>query len=122
MYKRQGLNVKTPFLKRRGGVFSLFAYNNVKETVIEKIISGGQTGADRAAVDVAIEFAVVHAGWVPRGPKTENGRLPEKYNLQEFFSISYPQRTELNLLDSDAERSDPLWRRQEKVCQLPDGR
>jgi hypothetical protein len=69
--------------------------------MITKIISGGQTGADRAALDAAIEYGVPHGGWIPKGRRTENGRLPDRYILQETGNIGYPQRTELNILDSD---------------------
>ena len=69
--------------------------------MIEKIISGGQTGADQAALDVAIELGFEHGGWIPRGRKTENGLLPDKYKLQEMPTTSYPKRTEQNILDSD---------------------
>lgn len=69
--------------------------------MIKKIVSGGQTGADRAALDVAIEYGIPHGGWIPRGRKTEDGRLSEKYHLKEIQSISYPLRTELNVIDSD---------------------
>ena len=69
--------------------------------MIKKIVSGGQTGADRAALDVAIEYGIPHGGWVPRGRKTEDGRLSERYHLKEIQSISYPRRTELNVIDSD---------------------
>lgn len=70
--------------------------------MIEKIISGGQTGADQAALDLAIELGLPHGGWVPRGRKTEKGRLPQRYRMQETSAIDYAQRTELNILDSDA--------------------
>lgn len=70
--------------------------------MIEKIISGGQTGADRAALDGAIEFGIPHGGWVPRGRMTEAGKLPERYVMQETTSISYAERTEMNVADSDA--------------------
>ena len=69
--------------------------------MIEKIISGGQTGADRAALDVAIELNIPHGGWIPKGRKTEDGILPDKYQLKEMSSTSYPKRTEQNILDSD---------------------
>lgn len=69
--------------------------------MIEKIISGGQTGADRAGLDVAIELGIPHGGWVPRGRKTEEGRLPDKYRVKEVSSISYLQRTLMNVIDSD---------------------
>jgi hypothetical protein len=69
--------------------------------MIKKIVSGGQTGADRAALDVAIEMGIRHGGWINRGRKTEDGRLPQKYCLKEINSIDYDQRTELNVVDSD---------------------
>ena len=69
--------------------------------MIKKIVSGGQTGADRAALDVAIELGIPHGGWLPKGRMTEDGRLPADYQLKEASSISYPLRTELNVIDSD---------------------
>ena len=58
--------------------------------MIKKIISGGQTGADQAGLDVAIELGIPHGGWIPKGRKTENGTLPVKYKLTEMNSASYP--------------------------------
>ena len=69
--------------------------------MIKKIISGGQTGADQAALDVAIDLGIQHGGWIPKGRKTEDGILPAKYKLQEMPTSSYPKRTEKNVLDSD---------------------
>jgi hypothetical protein len=69
--------------------------------MLTKIISGGQTGADRAALDVAIELDIPHGGWIPKGRKTEDGILPEKYQVQEMPTDSLPKRTEKNVLDSD---------------------
>ncbi len=69
--------------------------------MINKIISGGQTGADQAALDSAIKFDIPHGGWVPRGRRTENGRLHEKYRMKETVSASYPARTRQNIIDSD---------------------
>jgi len=69
--------------------------------VIKKILSGGQTGADRAALDVAIKKEIPHGGWIPKGRKTEDGMLPDKYQLQEMPTVSYSKRTEQNVLDSD---------------------
>ena len=69
--------------------------------MIERIVSGGQTGADQAALDVAMELALPHGGWVPKGRKTERGPLPRKYLLQEMPTDSYPKRTEQNVMDSD---------------------
>ena len=69
--------------------------------MFKKIISGGQTGADRAALDIAIKFDIPHGGWIPKGRITEDGLLPEKYNLQEMPTDSFPKRTEQNVIDSD---------------------
>jgi len=69
--------------------------------MIKKIISGGQTGADRAALDAAFELGIAHGGWLPKGRITEEGPLPERYNLHELSSASYPARTEQNVIDSD---------------------
>jgi hypothetical protein len=69
--------------------------------MIQKIISGGQTGADRAALDFAIRHNLPYGGWVPKGRKTEDGTLLEKYRLQEMPTGQYSKRTEKNILDSD---------------------
>jgi hypothetical protein len=66
------------------------------------IISGGQTGADRAALDFAIERGIPHGGWCPRGRIAEDGPIAEKYILRETPSRKYSQRTEWNIRDSDA--------------------
>jgi hypothetical protein len=68
---------------------------------IEKIISGGQTGVDRAALDVALELGIPCGGWCPKGRKAEDGRIDPRYPLQETESTSYPVRTERNVKDSD---------------------
>jgi len=69
--------------------------------MIKKIISGGQTGADQAALDAAIKWNIPHGGWVPKGRLTEAGRLPDKYNMQEMPTDNYYARTEQNIIDSD---------------------
>ncbi len=69
--------------------------------MIKKVISGGQTGADKAALDVAIELGIQHGGWIPKGRMVEDGRLTDKYKLQETKNIGYSQCTELNILESD---------------------
>jgi hypothetical protein len=66
------------------------------------ILSGGQTGADRAAFDFALEFGIAHSGWCPRGRLAEDGPIDERYELQETPSRRYAQRTEWNVRDSDA--------------------
>jgi hypothetical protein len=69
--------------------------------VISKIVSGGQTGVDRAALDVALEMNIACGGWCPKGRLAENGPIPDRYPLQETPSPVYPQRTEWNVRDSD---------------------
>lgn len=69
--------------------------------MITRIISGGQTGADRAALDFAIQHNIPYGGWVPKGRKTEDGTLPEKYDLQEMPFAEHAKRTEQNIIDSD---------------------
>jgi len=69
--------------------------------MLERIISGGQTGADRAALDVALKMGIPHGGWVPKGRIAEDGPLSGKYRLQEMPTTSYPARTEQNVVDSD---------------------
>jgi hypothetical protein len=68
---------------------------------IAKIISGGQTGVDRAALDVAIELEMPCGGWCPHGRLAEDGTVPGKYPLQETRSAEYTERTERNVIDSD---------------------
>jgi len=69
---------------------------------IPKIVSGGQTGADRAALDWALSHCVPCGGWCPKGRKAEDGPIDAKYPLKETPSASYLQRTEWNVRDSDA--------------------
>lgn len=68
---------------------------------IEKIVSGGQTGADRAALDFAVEHGISHGGWCPRGRKAEDGPIDPHYQLRQTPSSAYIYRTELNARDSD---------------------
>ena len=68
---------------------------------IEKIVSGGQTGADRAALDFAIARKIPHGGWCPRGRIAEDGKIPERYQLLETPEAQSQQRTEWNVRDSD---------------------
>jgi predicted Rossmann fold nucleotide-binding protein DprA/Smf involved in DNA uptake len=67
-----------------------------------RIISGGQTGVDRAALDVALELGIACGGWCPRGRRAEDGVIPEVYPLQETSSEEYAPRTTRNVLDADA--------------------
>lgn len=66
------------------------------------VISGGQTGADRAGLDWAIDHGLRHGGWCPSGRTCEDGVVPDKYALQETPGSGYLQRTTWNVRDSDA--------------------
>lgn len=69
---------------------------------VRRIVSGGQTGVDRAALDAAIELGIEHGGWCPRGRKAEDGPIDARYDLRETDSRQYHVRTRRNVLDSDA--------------------
>lgn len=66
-----------------------------------RVVSGGQTGVDRAALDAAIAAGIPHGGWCPRGRRAEDGVIPERYTLVEHASPEYAARTEANVVDSD---------------------
>ena len=66
-----------------------------------KIVSGGQTGVDRAALDVALRLGMPCGGWCPRGRRAEDGTIPSRYPLAETPDARYPQRTLWNVRDSD---------------------
>ena len=66
-----------------------------------KIVSGGQTGVDRAALDVALDLGLPCGGWCPKGRKAEDGPLAARYPLTETPSAEYAERTEWNVRDSD---------------------
>ena len=66
-----------------------------------KIISGGQTGVDRAALDVALELGIPCGGYCPKGRKAEDGPIDQKYPLQKTGSGDYRVRTEMNVKESD---------------------
>lgn len=66
-----------------------------------KLLSGGQTGVDRAALEVALQLGLSCGGWCPRGRRAEDGIIPDRYPLQETTSPEYAQRTALNVRDSD---------------------
>ena len=67
-----------------------------------KIISGGQTGVDRAALDVAINLALSHGGWCPSGRQAEDGSIGPMYQLQETATREYSCRTKWNVRDAEA--------------------
>ncbi len=67
-----------------------------------KIISGGQTGVDRAALDVALELGLPIGGWCPAGRRAEDGRIPDHYPLRETRSSDSSERTRRNVEEADA--------------------
>lgn len=69
--------------------------------MISKIISGGQSGVDRAALDVAIKLGIPHGGWVPKGRRAEDGPVAETYSLRETPTSDYAERTEKNVVAAD---------------------
>jgi hypothetical protein len=68
---------------------------------LRKIVSGGQTGVDRAALDAGLNHDVPVGGWCPRGRRAEDGDVPSRYPLKETPSDAYEQRTAWNVRDSD---------------------
>jgi putative molybdenum carrier protein len=66
-----------------------------------EVVSGGQTGVDRAALDAALALGLPCGGWCPRGRRAEDGAVPDRYPLRETPSTAYPERTEWNVRDSD---------------------
>src|SRR2546421_8166748 len=69
--------------------------------VAVNILSGGQTGVDRAALDVALKHGIDCGGWCPAGRRDEFGRVPDKYPLRELETGGFTERTLQNVKDSD---------------------
>ncbi|PKO18727.1 molybdenum cofactor carrier [candidate division BRC1 bacterium HGW-BRC1-1] len=67
-----------------------------------KIVSGGQTGVDRAALDLALELGIPCGGWCPNGRLAEDGPIPDSYPLTETTYSDYRVRTRKNIEESDA--------------------
>lgn len=70
--------------------------------LLDRVVSGGQTGVDRAALDAALERGLPCGGWCPRGRRAEDGLLAERYPMRETPSADYAERTEWNVRDSEA--------------------
>ncbi len=68
---------------------------------LKKIVSGGQTGADQGALAACVQRKFPYGGWVPKGRRTEKGKVPAKYRMRQHWSRHYPPRTEKNVVDSD---------------------
>jgi hypothetical protein len=69
---------------------------------LKKVVSGGQTGVDRGALDAALDMGLEAGGWAPKGRRAEDGIIPDRYPVKETPSRDYEQRTEWNVRDSDA--------------------
>ena len=69
---------------------------------LRKVIAGGQTGVDRAALDAAMACGIAAGGWCPRARIAEDGLIPRRYPLEETPSEKYSQRTTWNVRDADA--------------------
>lgn len=69
--------------------------------MIAKVVSGGQTGVDRAALDVALARGIPCGGWCPQGRRAEDGSICSRYPVTETPSVDYAQRTEWNVRDAD---------------------
>lgn len=89
--------------------------------MIERVVSGGQTGADQGGLDAAVEFGLPTGGWIPKGFRTEKGanRDLEKLGLKETETDSYVPRTRLNARDSDGTiRIATDWKSRGEICTL----
>jgi hypothetical protein len=84
-----------------GSIRKVEIESGIMDKIFSKIISGGQTGVDRAALDIALELNIFCGGWCPKGRRSEDGQIPAKYPLQETTSTNYRIRTEKNVTDSD---------------------
>ena len=92
--------------------------------MLEKIISGGQTGADQGALEAAEQLSIATGGKMPRGFKTEDGPMPDlasRFGLEELASLEYPPSTRYNVVDSDGtiifgRVSEPGSRLTRRIC------
>jgi hypothetical protein len=71
------------------------------KTPVRKIVSGGQAGVDRAALDAALALGIPCGGWCPKGRRAEDGVIPDRYPLIETETKDYRERTRRNVRDSD---------------------
>ncbi len=69
--------------------------------IFERVVSGGQTGADQGGLDAALALGVECGGWCPKGRLSETGPIPDRYPVQDWRTKGYPARTKANVVDSD---------------------
>ena len=69
--------------------------------IVGRVVSGGQTGVDRGALDAAMALGIEHGGWCPKGRLAEDGFIPTRYRMKQTASTEYWVRTERNVRDSD---------------------
>jgi predicted Rossmann-fold nucleotide-binding protein len=70
--------------------------------IVERVITGGQTGADRGGLDAAIDLGLPHGGFCPKGRLAEDGVIPQPYQIEETASTEYSERTRKNVEAADA--------------------
>lgn len=73
----------------------------LNELLVNRIVSGGQTGVDRGGLQAAIALGIEHGGWCPQGRLAEDGEIPPEFHLTETRASEYWVRTEQNVIDSD---------------------
>src|SRR5438874_12933029 len=81
-----------------------FTNSRKKESLASKllkIISGGQTGVDRGALDAALAFEVECGGWCPAGRLAADGTIPKRYPVMDLANAGYAERTARNVANSD---------------------
>ena len=74
---------------------------NMGTVKLRKIVSGGQTGADQGALSACVQAGFPYGGWIPKGRRTEKGKVPARYRMRQHWRRHYPPRTEKNVVDSD---------------------
>jgi hypothetical protein len=96
------MGLTDPFASSQHGLLNELSQKREVPMFPRMITSGGQTGADRAALDWAISQGIDHGGWCPKGRLATDGAIPAQYQLTETESGGYRQRTKRNVQDSDA--------------------
>ncbi len=105
--KKQQIAVKyfvsNLFPEQRRIVFRIIVFMTTNNLQIpcQKIISGGQTGVDRAVLDACLKYSFPCGGWCPHGRKAEDGKIPSNYPLHEMKESEYAARTRKNVSESD---------------------